>query len=405
MTVNFVIDLADPELYANAFPHDVFRELRMHDPVSWRPQDNGRGYWAVTRYDDVVAVLKTPTVYSAWKGGVLLDDPPPEFLAKLRESMMNRDPPDHTRLRKLVNHVFSPKRITLLEAAIARHASALVDGVRERGECDFAADIAGAMPLFVICEILGVPLEDRQMLYGFTNRMFNSELQDRTAALQDGMDAANSMRGYGAELGRIKSVTPTDDLTSDLLAAEIDGRRLTEGEFQAFFMLLFNAGADTTRAMLCHGLDLLLAHPESLSRVRADLGLLPGAIEEICRYESPVIHFRRTATADTELAGKRITEGDKVVVFFPSANHDETAFTDPSKFDIARTPNHHLSFGHGTHFCLGAPLARLESKHVLREFLALPELEAIGPMVRARSNFLRSVRSQPVRFRAHSPTP
>lgn len=396
-------DLADPDLYANDFPHAVFRQLRLHDPVSWQPEANGTGFWAVTRYDDVVSVLKAPSSFSAWKGGVLLDDPPPDFLAKLRESMMNRDPPDHTRLRKLVNHVFSPKRITLLEAAISRHAAELVDAVRERGACDFATDIAGAMPLFVICEILGVPVEDRQMLYGFTHRMFNSEIQDRSAALRDAMDAAGSMRAYGANLGQIKTATPTDDLTSDLLRAEVDGRKLTEGEFQAFFMLLFNAGADTTRSMLCHALDLLLRHPASLMRVRGDQTLLPRAIEEVCRYESPVIHFRRTATADTELAGRRIAEGDKVVVFFPSANHDETVFESPSTFDIDRTPNHHLSFGHGTHFCLGAPLARLESKHVLRELLTIPDLEASRPMVRARSNFLRSVRSQEVRFSPHKP--
>ncbi len=396
-------DLADPELYANEFPHELFRQLRLHDPVSWQPEQHGTGFWAVTRYDDVLTVLKTPSVFSAWKGGVLLDDPPPEFLAKLRESMMNRDPPDHTRLRKLVNHVFSPKRITLLEAAIAHHAKELVDGVRERGECDFATEIAGAMPLFVICEILGVPVEDRQMLYGFTHRMFNSELADRGAALRDAMEAAGSMRAYGASLGERKAATPTDDLTSDLLAAEVDGRKLTPGEFQAFFMLLFNAGADTTRSMLCHALDLLLRHPASLQRLRADHGLLPRAIEEVCRYEAPVIQFRRTATGTTELGGQKIVEGDKVVVFFPSANHDETAFERPSIFDIDRAPNHHLSFGHGTHFCLGAPLARLESKHVLRELFTIPDLEPIRPLVRARSNFLRSVLSQEVRFTPHKP--
>jgi len=398
-----VTDLADPALYADEFPHEVFRQLRLHAPVSWQPQARGTGFWAVTRYDDVLTVLKTPALFSAWRGGVLLDDPPPEFLEKLRESMMNRDPPDHTRLRKLVNHVFSPKRIALLDEAIARHAAVLVNGVRERGACDFATEIAGAMPLFVICEILGVPVEDRQMLYGYTHRMFASDLEDRTEAMRDAMDAASAMRAYGAELGRIKGIKPTDDLTSDLLAAEIEGRRLTAGEFQAFFMLLFNAGADTTRSMLCYGLDLLLRHPASLARVRADLALLPGAIEEICRYEAPVIQFRRTATASTELAGQKISEGDKVVVFFPSANHDETVFRDPETFDIDRSPNHHLSFGHGTHFCLGAPLARLESKHVLREFLGVPDLEPVGPMVRARSNFLRSVLSFEVRFRPHAP--
>jgi cytochrome P450 len=396
-----VIDLANPDTYAQGVPHEVFRHLRQHDPVAWNPEPGGRGFWAVTRYRDVLEVLKNPTVYSSWRGGALLADPPPQFLEKLRENMLNRDPPDHTRLRKLVNHVFSPKRVTALERAIVAHAKELVARVRERGECDFATEIAGAMPLFVICEILGVPHEDRETLYALTNRMFGSEIEDREEAFRDGMAAAETMRAYADELGRKRTVAPTGDLVSDLLHVEIEGRRLTPGEFQAFFMLLFNAGADTTRSLLCFGLDLLLDRPALLAKLRDDVSLLPPAIEEMLRYESPVIHFRRTATQDTELAERRIHEGDKVLVFFPSANRDETVFERPDELDLARTPNPHLGFGHGTHFCLGAPLARLESRHVFREVLTeLRELERVRPMELARTNFIRSVRAQPIRFRA-----
>jgi cytochrome P450 len=389
------VDLADPDTYARGFPHDVFRRLRAEDPVSRRAS----GYWAVTRYDDVLTVLRTPAVFSSWRGGVLFDDPPPDFLAKLRENMLNRDPPEHTAMRRLVNHAFSPKRIAALEEHIAPHARALIDRVIDRGQCDFATEIAGEMPLFVICEILGVPLADRQRLYALTARMFGSDLQDRAAAFRDSMAAAAEMRAYGAALGREKRASPADDLASDLLEAEIEGRRLSEGEFQALFMLLFNAGADTTRSLLCYGLDLLLEHPEVCARVRADLALLPRAIEEMLRYEPAVIQFRRTAACDTELAGRRIAEGDKIVVYFPSANRDESVFPDPDRFDIDRSPNHHLAFGHGAHFCLGAPLARLESKHVFHEVLTrLAGLERTRPLVTARTSFIRSVKHQEIRF-------
>jgi cytochrome P450 len=396
-----MLDLADPDRYAEGIPYGELARLRRESPVSWQPEARGRGFWAVTRYQDIMTVLKTPAVYSSWLGGVLLEDPPPEFLAKLRENMLNRDPPDHTKLRKLVNHVFSPKRIGLLEAKVAEHARFLVDRVRDAGGCDFATEVAGEMPLFVICELLGIPECDRRNLYALTRRMFGSTIADREAAFRDGMAAAAEVRAYAAELERTRRASPTDDLASDLLVAEIDGRRLTEGELQAFFMLLFNAGSDTTRSLLCFGLRLLIDRPAELARLRAAPELLPTAIEELLRYEPAVIQFRRTATRDTELAGTKIAERDKVVVFFPSANRDETVFPEPDRLDLARTPNPHLSFGHGTHFCLGAPLARMESLHVLRTVLARwNAIEPAGPVIASRSNFIRGVHHQPLRFRS-----
>jgi cholest-4-en-3-one 26-monooxygenase len=391
--------LADPETHAQGAPHEIFRRLRREDPVSWQAETGGPGFWAVTRYHDVVEVLRTTEVYSSWRGGALLTDPPAEFLEKLRENMLNRDPPDHTRLRRLVGRAFNPRRVADLERRIANHARGLVARVRDRGACDFATDVAGDMPLFVICEILGVPAEDRAALYALTGRMFGSELRDPAAAFADGMAAAATMRAYGAELGRARAAAPTSDLISELVTAEVDGRRLTEGEFQAFFMLLFNAGSDTTRGLLCSGLDLLLDRPQLMDALRDDPSGLPLAIEEMLRYEPPVIQFRRTATRDTTLAGRPIREGDKVVVFFGSANRDEAVFPDPDRFDAARSPNEHIAFGYGTHYCLGAPLARLECKHLLREVLAeLPDLERAGPLIASRTNFIRSVRHLPIRF-------
>jgi cytochrome P450 len=396
-----LIDLASPDTYAAGIPYAELARLRREDPVSWQPEVRGRGFWAVTRYQDVLAVLKTPAVFSSRRGGALLEDPPPEFLAKLRENMLNRDPPDHTKLRKLVNHVFSPKRLGLLEARVAAHARTLVQRAAERGTCDFATEVAGALPAFVICEILGIPESDRPRLYALTHRMFGSTIQDRDAAFRDGMAAAGEMRAYAADLEEQRRRVRTDDLASDLLDAEIDGRRLTEGEFQAFFMLLFNAGSDTTRSLLCFGLALLLSHPADLAHLRQTPAALPAAIEEMLRYEPSVIQFRRTATQETELAGKRIAEGDKVVVFFPAANRDESVFADPDRFDIRRTPNAHLSFGHGTHFCLGAPLARMEALYLFRSLLEQwKNVEPTGPIETSRSNFIRSVLHQPLRVRA-----
>lgn len=389
-----MIDLADPDTYTHGIPHDAFRALRSSMPVAWCPHGDGGGFWAVTRYDDALTVLRTPQTFSSWQGGVLLADPPPAFLTALRQSLMNRDPPDHTRLRRLLHRPLGPRRLQQLEDQVARQAQLLVAGVRDRGACDFATDVAEAMPVFVICEVLGVPLEDRARLYALTERMFGTEITDPAAAMRDKVAAAGEMRAYGAELVAAKRAAPTDDLMSDL-AGEVS---LTDGELEAFFMLLFNAGTDTTRSLLCYGLDLLLDRPDVLAYLREDAERLPVAIEELLRFQPPVIQIRRTALAPARLANATIAAGDKVVVFFPSANRDERVFADPDRFDPARAPNEHIAFGYGPHFCLGAPLARLEAKHVLREVLTqLGDIERAGPMVPVRTNFVRNIRSLPIR--------
>lgn len=393
------IDLADPDTYVGGMPHDEFRRLRAEAPVSWHPETGGRGFWAVTRHADALTVLKDPRVFSSFRGSALINDPPAKFLERLREGMLNRDPPDHTALRRLVNKAFNPKRVGELEARVARKTQSLVEELRGRSSCDFARDVAGELPMFVICEILGVPAEDRSRLYALTERMLAPNVIDRAAAFQDGMAAAMEMRAYGAELGRKRRLAPGDDLVSDLLGAEIDGRQLTQGEFEAFFMLLFNAGTDTTRSLLCLGLDTLLDRPEVFERVRTDPALIPNAIEEMLRFEPPVIQFRRTATQTVQLAGQTIAENDKVVVFFPSANRDEAVFPDPDRFDVDRAPGDHLAFGYGTHYCVGAPLARLEARYLFTEvFTKLPRIERAGPLVVARTNFVRAIRSLPIRF-------
>lgn len=388
------IDLSNPDTYTKSVPYEAFRVLRDTDPVSRRDEPNGGRYWAVTRYADVRAVLSNPAQFSSARNGSLISDPPPPMLAKMREGLLHKDPPDHTRVRRLVNKAFTPRRVAELEHRIERHASALVGAILDRGSCDFAKDVAKEMPLFVICEILGVPLADRQRLHRLTERMLESPVSDPAEALKDVGAAVAEMRAYGTELGREKRARPADDLVSDILASEEEQRRITDGEFEALFLLLFNAGSDTTASLLGFGVNLLLDRPDLYDRLRGDLSLVPRAIEEILRYEPPVIQFRRTATSAVEVASTRIDEGDKVVVYFPSANRDERVFPDPDRFDIDRTPNDHLSFGHGTHFCFGAPLARVEAKHVFQQlFRRVRKIERAGPLEMGRSNFVRGLKS------------
>ena len=401
MTICEEHDLADPSTYARGFPHHVFAELRRKQPVSWRTERAGRGFWAITRYEDVVKVLRAPQDYSSWRGGALIADSPPEFLEKLREGLLNRDPPDHTRLRRLVNKALSPRRIEKLDQAVAEHARELIAGIRDRGRCDFATEVAREMPLHLISEILGVPLADRRALHALTIRALGTEIEDPRAAWQDQMAAAIELRAYGAELRRAKQAHPLDDLASDLASAELDGRPLTEGEFQAFFLLLFNAGTDTTRGLLSYGLDLLIDRPDVFDRLHRDLSALPRAIEEMLRFETSIIYMRRTATRDTQLGGEDIHEGDKVVAFFPSANRDEAIFPDADRFDIDRSPNDHLAFGFGTHYCLGAPLARLEAKHVFTEVLRqLCRIQRVSPVEHVRSNFVRGLKRLDIAYDA-----
>jgi len=388
------IDLSDPDVYANGMPHDVFRALRANEPVARLHEPSGKHYWAVTRHRDVVSVLRNPEDFSSSLGGAVFADPPPEFLEKLRQAMSHRDPPSHTALRRLVSTAFNPRRVGQLEQRISTRAQELVAIALDKGDVEFATEVAGEMPLFVICEILGIPLADRRKLHDLTERMLGSSFADREASLRDSMEAAETIRAYGQELARDKLQHPQDDLITDLLHATVDGRRLTDGEFQAFFMLLFNAGSDTVRGHLCLGLNLLLDRPDVVTELRTDPSLLSGAIEEMLRFEPPVIQFRRTATRDLSLAGAQLAAGDKVVVYFPSANRDETVFETPDVFDIRRAGKDHIAFGYGAHYCLGAPLARMESKSLLGELLRCTRhIERLGPLVPTRTNFIRGVKS------------
>jgi cytochrome P450 len=391
------VDLTDPDTFAKGMPYEAFRELRQRAPVAWHPFKDGPGFLALTGFDEVLAVSRDSTTWSSQETGVFYDIPLPEDAYQLTLMMLTMDPPRHTKLRSLVSKGFTPRQVARLNDHIADMSRQIVDDVIEQGECDFVEDIAGALPSYVIAELLGIPLEDGRRLYHLTEIMNTGTVGDPVAK-----DAQMQMFVYGNELAARKRTDPGDDIATSLLHAEVDGERLTDFEFNMFFLLLINAGGDTTRNLIAAGIFTLIEHPAERARLAADPSLLPTAIEEMLRYTSPVTVFTRTATKDTELRGIPVRKGDRVAMFYPSANRDEAHFADPDTFDVGRNPNHHLAFGGGgTHFCLGANLARVEAAAIVPEVLSrMTDLELAAPVERVRSTLMNGIRSMPVRFTA-----
>jgi cytochrome P450 len=348
------VDLADPDTYVSGMPFEAFRKLRRRAPVAWHPYKEGPGFLALTGYDEVLAVSRDSATWSSQAAGVFFEIPRPEDQYQIALIMLTMDPPRHTKLRSLVSKGFTPRQVAKLNNHIADMARQIVDDVVERGECDFVNDIAGALPSFVIAELLGIPLEDGRKLYELTEIMNSGLVRDSHIE-----QAQMQMFQYGTELASRKRTVPGDDIATSLLQAEVDGERLHRPGFKMFFLLLINAGGDTTRNLVAAGVLALMEHPAEQARLAADPSLLPTAIEEMLRYTSPVTVFVLTATKDTELRGKPVKSGDRAAMFYPSANRDETHFADLERLDIGRAPNPHLAFGGGgTHFCLGANLAR-----------------------------------------------
>ncbi|WP_082955037.1 cytochrome P450 [Mycobacterium mantenii] len=390
------VDLADPRTYAQGIPYEAYRALRQRMPVAWHPHKGGPGFFALTGYDEVYAVSRDSATWSSEATGVFFDMPSPDDLFDARGVMMiTMDPPRHTALRALVSRGFTPRQVAKLNARITDMAGEVVDTVIERGECDFVKDVAGALPSYVIAELLGIPLKDGYRLYELTEIMNTGVLGD-----QHTTQAALEMMAYSTELMAGKRAHPADDIVTSLLHAEVDGRRLNDLEFNTFFMLLINAGGDTTRNLVAGGMCVLMDNPGQRAKLEVDSSLLPTAVEELLRYVSPVIAFTRTAIKDTELRGVPVRQGDRVAIFYPSANRDETHFADPDRLDLTRNPNPHLAFGGGgTHFCLGANLARVEASALISEVLArMKNLEPAGPVERMTSTLINGIHSMPVRF-------
>jgi cholest-4-en-3-one 26-monooxygenase len=399
------VNLTDPDIFQKAVPHEMFSLLRREAPVYWHAEPEGPGFWAVTKYHDLKWVSRNPHLFSSQRQGTLLRDPPPDDLPFVQQIMLNMDPPTHRSYRGLVNKAFTPRMVANLQPRIREMVNQIINRVIERGECDFVEDVAAQLPLEVICEMMGVPLEDRRRIYEIGNKMVGFDDPDLQGGSlperrQDAQTAFAEMFMYAGKLREKALRQPADDLATALVNAELDGERLSENDFNFFFLLLLIAGNETTRTVTSNGMLSLLDHPDQLQQVRDDESLLPGAIEEILRFAPAVHTFRRTAQTSTELRGQTIRENDKLLLWYPSANRDEEVFHQPDTFDIHRNPNDHLAFGVGEHFCLGANLARLELNEVFRGIVQrLHDIELIEPPRRLRSTFINGVKEMRVRYR------
>ncbi len=399
------VDLFDPDVYmANGVPHEAMRVLRNEDPVHFHKEPGGPGFWAITKYDDVMAVGKDPHTFSSFRGGTNIQDYPPDNLSTIQLLMLNMDPPQHNKFRKLASKGFTPRMVAAMEPKIRDACRGIVDSIAERGECDFVRTVSAELPLVVICDLIGVPQEERGKLFDWSNRLIGFDDPEFQTSLEDGRMAAMEMWMYANGLAEGRKGKNGEDLVTVLINAEIEGERLTEMEFDAFFLLLAVAGNETTRNAISGGMLALFENPEQWARLTKDQTLVGGAIEEILRWVTPVNYFRRTATKDTQIRGKSIKENDKVCMYYSSANRDEDVFGQSSMtFDISRSPNEHLAFGGGQHFCLGASLAKLEMRLLFEEIARrLPDLQLAGKPRRLRSNFINGVKEIPVRFTPES---
>ncbi|WP_076813301.1 cytochrome P450 [Pseudofrankia asymbiotica] len=396
------IDVYDPDLYVTGVPHDQFAVLRAEAPV-FRHADHELpdGFWAVTRHADVTHVSRNPEIFSSHRQTCFLNEQDPDRLAEQQLMMVNQDPPDHTRLRALLNRGFTPRTIGRLTDKIQRACDAIVDKALAAGTGDFVALCAAELPLVVIAELMGVPNTDRYKLFEWSNRMLAADDPELSPAPDEGLVAAMEAYAYANELGRAKRGCPVDDIVSKLVVPDEDGHELSELEFDLFFILLIVAGNETTRNAISGGMQALIDFPEQWERLRADPDRMARlAADEMVRWVSPVMGFRRTATRDVELSGQLIRENDKVVMYYTAANFDETVFENPHAFDIGRDPNPHVGFGGGgPHFCLGRHLALLEIEIMYRTLArrAAQVVPTAAPR-RLRSNFINGVKEMQVRL-------
>ncbi|HEX9717794.1 MAG TPA: cytochrome P450 [Actinomycetota bacterium] len=406
------IDLVDPDNYVEGIPFQWFDFLRHEHPVSWHeePPPN-HGFWAVTRFRDIEEILRATQTFSSARGITLEEQTPEEVEA--RRSMIDMDPPRHTRLRKIVSRYFTRSAVAQYEGFVREQARLVLDRALRRSELDFVEEISRELPIRVLARIIGVPEENLPMCIELGDAMIAQADPEYSRAVIDKEDtsayrllpfrspAAVELMAFGHELAAERRREPRDDLVTKLVQAEVDGERLSEREFDNFFCLLIVAGNETTRHAITHGILALMEHRDEWRRLREQPGLMPLASEEILRWASPTMHFRRTAACDVEFGGKRFREGDKVVVWFVSGNRDEEVFPEPYRFDAGRDPNPHMAFGSGgPHVCLGAHLARLEVRVMFEELLPrLADIELVGPVVRLRSNFINGVKHMPVRVR------
>ncbi len=399
------IDLSDHDQFVDRVPHEAFARLRHEDPVHWNPEpEGGRGFWAVTRYEDIRAVHRNAEVFSSELGGTSLEDLDPEQI-EARKAMIDMDPPRHDELRALVNRRFTPKAVGVWEEQVRKVVRTVLDETLPKGEFDFVHDISSEIPMQVFAEILGVPQDERREIIAIGDRLLGNADPEYAADSDDdshrnlpfSSPAALDMFAFGRRIADERRHASRDDIMSDLVNAGLSQR-----ELDVYFVLLATAGNETTRHTISHGLIALDEHPHQRDLLRAspqELG--KTATEEMLRWATPVHHFRRTAAIDTELGGIEIGAGDKVVTWLVSGNRDESVFEEPGRFDVTRAPNPHMTFGPGgIHHCLGAHLAKMEVRITFEDLLSRGvELELTGPPERLRSNFFNGIKRLPVSVR------
>lgn len=430
-----LLALYDSATYATGAPHEAIDRLRAAGPVVWVPEPaihgwpEGEGYWAVLGHAETKLVLRDAALFSSNLGGTQLRTPQrDEDLNFVRQMMLNQDPPAHHRLRGLLSKAFIPRAIAALEAEIAAKAHALVAAVADQGECDLVSDIVADLPVAVLASVLGLPEQDRGLLYDWSNRVIGYQDADYAGSSafdpSTGTDMARDaltlrptpddqgampdprtragladMYAYAHALAEHRRSNPGDDIVSLLLQADFDDTSLSNDEFETLFFLFAVAGNETLRNGIPGAVLTLIEHPNQYAQLLNNHDLLPGAVEELLRFWPPVIHFRRTATGDTTLGGQPIKRAQKVAVYHLAANRDPAVFDHPHRLDLARTNNDHVSFGFGPHFCLGAHLARRQMQSMLAELMSqLGPLELAGRPVRLQSNFQQGLKSLPVRW-------
>ncbi len=404
------IDLSNHDAFVEEVPLWAFKELRERDPVHWQPEPSpNHGFWAITRFHDIEDVLRDTRSFSSAHGITLEEQTEEEVEA--RRSMIDMDPPNHSRLRRLVSKLFTRSAVAQYEGFVREQARLVLDKGLPQGEFDFVEEISRELPIRVLARIMGVPDRDLPMCVELGDAMIAQADPEYSRAVIDKEDtsefrllpfrspAAVELMAYGHDLAEQRRSDPRDDLVTKLVQSEVDGERLTRAQFDNFFCLLIVAGNETTRHAITHGTKALVDHPDQWQRLRDDPALMPLAAEEILRYGSPTMHFRRTAMQDLRIHDTAIKPGDKVVVWFVSGNYDDEVFPDAERFDVGRDPNPHMAFGSGgPHVCLGAHLARLEVRVMFEEMVPrLKSLEITGPIERLRSNFINGIKHMPVR--------
>jgi cytochrome P450 len=398
--------------------HEIFSRLRKEDPVGWCPEPYGRGFWAVTKYNDIQYVSKNPQLFSSdgHLGGIVLEDPD-EVAARIKaergieperigvfeggRSMITMDPPEHTAHRRMVAPGFTPNKLDALEDHIRDRVNNILDRIADKPDCEFVESVAAELPIQMLAELFGVNQEDRHKLFEWSNIVIGGEDPDISSSREHVVNAFMEMAMYGFGLAEDRKQNPGNDLITMLVQPNADGEIMSNEDYISAFVLLVVAGNETTRNSISGGVLALSQYPDQWQKLLNDRTLIPKAVTEIIRWVAPVIYMRRTALADTELGGKQIKKGDKLALWYMSGNRDEEVFTDPFTFDVSRSEARHLSFGFGQHLCIGWRLAEMQLTVLLTELLdRFPDISATGEVDRMRTNFLNSIKRMPVVLKA-----